>query len=84
MPSPFDLAAAAALAANAGRGPDAETLHAIDRAVKLHYRVKVTATVPNRPELGSRDIVDATAQGINPLVCLLETLLDEIYNQQKH
>ncbi len=80
-PAILSFAASSALARNAETGNAAEALFALDVLRRLHYRVHITALSPDQPDLGEREIVNTITQGLNPLIALLESLLDEIAEQ---
>lgn len=83
MPPPFDFASAAALARNIDMGHTAEQLFDFDSSRPVHFHVRIHAISPDQPELGDREVVDTVAQGANPLLALLETLIEEIAAQQQ-
>lgn len=75
FPSPFDLAASAALAANDDHGRLAVELFKLLALRDVSYRVTVHATAPGVPD---REVVNTTVAGAATLVALLDGLLDEI------
>lgn len=78
MPALYGLAASSALARNVESGTLADATFLVDMLRRFHYRVHITMLSPDQPELGEREIINTVAHGLNPLVGLLESLLDEI------
>lgn len=78
LPPPFDLPAAAALLRNTDSGDAAEKLFETGRNKTVHYRVNITAFLPDHPELGEREMINTVALGPNSLAAILDHVFDEI------
>jgi hypothetical protein len=74
FPPPFDVASAAALAANEETGNTAEGMFAVTAARQSRYMVRIVE-VQDEVE---REVVDTTCIGQGPLFALLEDVMDQI------
>lgn len=81
MPSPFDLPASAALAANMDRGDIAERLFEVTAARECGFKVTISAVVPGDPAVPDREIVDTEVRTLRALTALLMTTLDELHSR---
>lgn len=76
---PFDIASAAALAANMDVGDIALALWSVTAQRDVHYTVQIHALVPGQPALEPREILDTTVSSTANLVALLEMFIDELH-----
>lgn len=74
MPAPFDLASAAALAANSDTGDAAEGMFAVTATRESKYEVRIVEI----QDEDRRALVDTTCAGQGPLFQLLEDVMDEL------
>lgn len=75
FPPPFDLATAAALAANLDVGKIAEQLFEVTAQRNTGYRVAIYATAPG---VEDREVIDTAVDSPDLLITLLDGLLEEL------
>lgn len=79
FPPPFDLASAAALAANIDRSQIAERLFDVTAQRDTGYRVTIYATAEG---VDDREVIDTTVDSSTLLVTLLDGLIEELLDRE--